>query len=141
MSAANLKLKYNINQVEDIAKRLVKLVNSKILLMHGDIGVGKTTLVKALAKVLGCNDTVSSPSYSIVNEYKIENSVLYHIDLYRLNTIEEAYDIGIEDYIYTNNWIIIEWPTLIKPNLPKSALNIYLKHITDEIREISLKIE
>lgn len=79
------------------------------------MGVGKTTLIKTLIKLLGSNDVVSSPTFSIVNEYLAENQSIYHFDLYRIEDEDELYDFGIDTYIYNNNFVFVEWPELLKP--------------------------
>jgi tRNA threonylcarbamoyladenosine biosynthesis protein TsaE len=92
-------------------------VKTKTILFNGDMGTGKTTLIKALVKKLGSIDDVSSPTFSIVNEYATVDDLIYHFDLYRINSLEEAYDFGIEDYLDRMHWVFIEWPDLIKDNL------------------------
>ena len=82
------------------------------------MGVGKTTLISALVKALGGTVEASSPTFSIVNEYQVTNDIVYHFDMYRLNNAEEALDIGIEDYLYANRWVFIEWPDKIDVLLP-----------------------
>ena len=93
----------------------------KVFAFHGEMGSGKTTIIKQLCSQLGSQDNFSSPSYSIVNEYLIEGSreKIYHIDLYRLKNLEEALAIGIEDYITGESYCFIEWPDLIESLLPK----------------------
>ena len=95
---------------------MLKHVSSKTILLKADMGVGKTTLIKALVKVLGSNDVVTSPTFSIVNEYKIFNESIYHFDFYRIKNEEEALNFGIEDYLLSDNWIFMEWFEKI-PNL------------------------
>ncbi len=112
-----LEICYELNDLEDVAKRLIQNVKTKTLLFYGDMGVGKTTLIKAIAKVLGSDDEVSSPTFSIVNEYQLQNDKIYHFDLYRINDLEEAYNFGIEDYFDSEYWKLIEWPEKIEPML------------------------
>jgi len=88
---------------------------SKVVLLYGDLGAGKTTLVKYVAKKLGCFDKTSSPTYSLVNEYQVKKEIMYHIDLYRINDTAEAIDMGIEEYISSNNLCFVEWPQVIEP--------------------------
>ena len=115
-----MKTNYSLKELDAIASRIIEKVTSKTLIFNGEMGVGKTTLIKALVKQLGCKDVVNSPTFSIVNEYEINNSdtLIYHFDLYRLNDIEEAYNFGIEDYLYSNHWVIIEWPDVIIDLIP-----------------------
>ena len=106
---------YTLNDVEAVAKTLLETVDSKIILFEGEMGVGKTTLIKTLIKLLGSNDVVSSPTFSIVNEYLAENQYIYHFDLYRIEDEDELYDFGIDTYIYNHNFVFVEWPELLKP--------------------------
>jgi len=134
-----LELNYSINDVDAVAKELLEHVSSKIILFYGDMGVGKTTLVKAIIKTLGSQDDVQSPTYSIVNEYKVNDTVLYHFDLYRIESIEEVYDFGIEDYLDSNNWCFIEWPEIIEDILPDRVNRLFLELNNDKTRKIRFK--
>lgn len=122
-----MEIGYELNDVEHVAKKLISNTKSKTLLFYGDMGVGKTTLIKAIVKVLGSEDDVSSPTFSIVNEYKLNDDVIYHFDLYRINSIEEAYNFGIEDYLDSDSWILIEWPEKIKAILVDNHEEILLE--------------
>lgn len=113
----DLTIAYSLNELNTVANQVLKSVKSKTILFYGNMGTGKTTLIKALIEALGSDDDVSSPTYSIVNEYSLSDNVIYHFDLYRLKSIEEAYDFGIEDYLQTEGWLFIEWPELIKNHL------------------------
>ena len=109
-----MELTYDLTQVDEVADSILKHAEHKIILFHGDLGAGKTTLIKSLVSKLGSEDTVSSPTFSIVNEYATtDNNVILHFDLYRLNSEEEAYDIGIEEYLERDCWKFIEWPERI----------------------------
>lgn len=112
-----MEICYGIDEVEQVAKQIIENTKTKTLLFYGDMGVGKTTLIKTLVKILGSEDEVSSPTFSIVNEYKLDDSKIYHFDLYRINDIEEAYNFGIEDYLDSDYWKLIEWPEKIVPIL------------------------
>lgn len=134
-----MEITYALNEVDIIAEKLIKVVDSKTILLQGKMGVGKTTLVKSIAKALGSKDDVSSPTFSIVNEYELSNGLLYHFDLYRINDIEEAYNFGIEDYLSSGNWIIVEWPDVIKPILNDDFCEVFLEEKTKELRIVKLK--
>ncbi len=123
----DLKISYALNDLEDVAKQLINSATSKVIVFDAEMGMGKTTLIKALVKALGSNDEVSSPTYSLVNEYELEDDIIYHFDLYRLQDIVEAYDFGIEDYLHSNHWIFIEWPNLVLPLLPENYNVIVIK--------------
>ncbi|MEL4308667.1 tRNA (adenosine(37)-N6)-threonylcarbamoyltransferase complex ATPase subunit type 1 TsaE [Joostella sp. CR20] len=130
---------YHLDELSEVAKEIIKNTTSKILLFNGEMGVGKTTLIKEIVKQLGSNDRVSSPTFSLVNEYKGTTDTIYHFDLYRLNDIEEAYQIGIEDYLYSNAWCLIEWPEKIKDFLPKKTTIIDIKAHLNEERVLEMR--
>jgi tRNA threonylcarbamoyladenosine biosynthesis protein TsaE len=102
------------------------------------MGVGKTTLIKQIVKSLGSADEVTSPTFSIVNEYHTKSEIIYHFDFYRINDIEEAYNFGVEEYLYSNNWCIIEWPDKIQSILPKLVDIIDLVLNSDNSRTLKL---
>lgn len=119
--------KNNISQAaNDI---LQQYTHYRIFILDGEMGVGKTTLSTAFAKALGSLDHPSSPTFSIVNVYLRDNSEeLFHFDFYRLEHIEEAIDIGIEEYFESGNYCFIEWPDIIERLLPKSYVRIKMQH-------------
>jgi len=129
---------YYINDLSTIAKTVLGNMNSKTLLLHGDMGSGKTTLVKALVNELGGGKDTTSPTFSIVNEYKIENDKIYHFDLYRMNSESEIYDIGFEDYLYSGHYNFIEWPEKATSILPEDADSLYLIINHDGSRSLKL---
>ena len=133
-----MEINYGIDEIDQVAKNLIKNVKTKTLLFYGDMGVGKTSLIKALVKAFGSNDAVSSPSFSIVNEYKLGDELIYHFDLYRIEDVEELYNFGIEDYLYSNHWKLIEWPEKIKSLLDENFDVIKLKLDKNNNRIISL---
>lgn len=111
-------INYYLKEIDNVAATLINTVTTKVLLIQGEMGVGKTTLIKALVKKLGSSDEVGSPTFSIVNEYMThEGDSIYHFDLYRLDSLEEAHDFGIEEYLYSGHWCFIEWPDIVKDSL------------------------
>jgi len=116
-----MEFTYTQNEIGKVAEQLLKNSVSKTFLFYGNIGVGKTTLIKELAKQLGVKETSSSPSFSIVNEYDTPLGAIYHFDFYRIKDINEAFDIGLEDYLYSGDYIFIEWPEKIEKLLPENA--------------------
>tara|TARA_R110002049_G_scaffold87533_2_gene221946 strand:+ start:38125 stop:38559 length:435 start_codon:yes stop_codon:yes gene_type:complete len=136
-----LELIYTLNSLNDIAKKVALNISTKTILIYGDMGAGKTTLIKALVKALGSPDEASSPTFSIVNEYKADNGLIYHFDLYRIKDVEEAYNFGIEDYIYSENISIIEWPQVIENMLPERFDRIDLEINPDNSRTLKLNLK
>jgi tRNA threonylcarbamoyladenosine biosynthesis protein TsaE len=134
-------MKYVIDTIDDVAKSVIASVTSKTILVYGDMGSGKTTLIKSLVKQLGSLDEVSSPTYSLVNEYEIKNDLIYHFDLYRVKDMEEAYNFGIEDYLYSGHWVIIEWPQVIEGIIPDGFNRIDLTINDNKSRNIALNLK
>ena len=122
-----MTIDFDIEQIDKAANQLLESVNSKVILFYGEMGVGKTTLISALVKQLGGATEVSSPTFSIVNEYLVDNDKVYHFDFYRIEDEYEALDIGVEDYFDSGHWIFIEWPDKIKELLPLNAEISYIK--------------
>ena len=115
----------NENELDEIAQQLLKKYNLKIFLFYGEMGVGKTRFIKSLCKGLDVLDVVSSPTFSIVNQYLNKNNdFIYHFDFYRTNNKEEIYDIGYEEYIYSSSYCFIEWPEKIESLLPNNYIKI-----------------
>jgi len=116
----------------------------KIWCFYGEVGAGKTTLIKEIGRYLGVKEGITSPTYSLVNEYAYVSpqtkaeALMYHLDLYRLKVFEEALDIGIEDYLETKNYCFIEWPELIESILPEEVLKISIAIADDSTRKIVL---
>tara|TARA_R110000823_G_scaffold233253_1_gene359676 strand:- start:50426 stop:50839 length:414 start_codon:yes stop_codon:yes gene_type:complete len=123
-----MEFTYTQNEIGKVAEQLLKNSVSKIFLFYGNMGVGKTTLIKELVKQLGVMEISSSPSFSIVNEYDTPRGAIYHFDFYRIKDINEAFDIGLEDYLYSGNYIFIEWPEKIDQLLPEIANRIDIKN-------------
>ncbi|CAI8343580.1 MAG: tRNA threonylcarbamoyladenosine biosynthesis protein TsaE [Flavobacterium sp. SCGC AAA160-P02] len=131
---------YSLSDLNSIAKEIIQLSNNKTFLFYGEMGIGKTTLIKEICKILGTVDVTNSPTFSIVNEYKTTtNQTIYHFDFYRLKDEQEAYDIGIESYFYSEAWFFIEWPENIENLLPLMATEIHLTKLSDGRRNIQLK--
>lgn len=127
-----MEIKYKEPQLQEIAHQLIEKTTSKMFCFYAPMGAGKTTLIKAMLKILGAADSGNSPTFGIVNEYqdKYGELLAYHFDFYRLNDETEALDLGLEDYLNQNVWIFIEWPEKIASFLPKDATEIHIK-ITD----------
>ena len=133
-----MDLEYTINDLDKVVQTLLNSSDSKIILFHGDMGVGKTTLIKALVKAIGSADEVQSPTYSLVNEYQLPDTSIFHFDLYRVNTIDELYNFGFEEYLLEDHWVFIEWPELAMEFMPENITNVFLELTPDESRKITI---
>ena len=131
---------YELEQIPEIAKEILESVHNKILLFYGEMGTGKTTLIKELVKQLGVVEVVSSPTFSLVNEYLSNNKeLIYHFDFYRIENESEAYDIGIEEYFFGDHWCFIEWPERVENVLPLESVAVHLSINMDDTRNIQIK--
>ena len=131
---------YSLSEIENAAKKIIAATNRKIFLFYGSMGSGKTTLIKAIVKELGVVDNVSSPSFSLVNEYRdIDDNPVFHFDFYRIENEAEAMDMGIEEYFDTNAFCLVEWPEKIKNLLPLGIVSVQIIEKTDGKRTIILK--
>ena len=133
-----MKYNFNLQDLPLVAEKLLTVVPDKILLFYGEMGVGKTTLIKEIAKQLGVKGVINSPTFALVNEYVIKNDKIYHFDFYRINKEEEAMDIGIEDYFFSNHWCFIEWPQNISSLLPTKSVKIELTKNKNESRTLNI---
>ncbi len=134
---------YSLSEIDSVAKEILNIPSlKKVITFNAEMGAGKTTLIKALVNELGVLDNSSSPTFSLVNEYQTENGeTVYHFDLYRLNSEEEAYDMGIDEYFYSGNWCFIEWPEKTPNLIPIDHANISIKVLEDGKRELTIDNE
>ena len=130
---------HNISEIDTVAKEFIKkIAPNKHVAFYGQMGVGKTTFIKALCKTLGILETVNSPSFAIINEYNTDfGEPVYHFDFYRIKEIEEAYDFGYEDYFYGSNYCFVEWPEKIEPLIPEHFVKVKIEETKDNVREIT----
>ncbi|MEJ6736818.1 MAG: tRNA (adenosine(37)-N6)-threonylcarbamoyltransferase complex ATPase subunit type 1 TsaE [Flavobacteriales bacterium] len=138
-----IKTEYKSNSVDDlkeVAKKLISDFSDKrVILFYGEMGVGKTTLIKVLCQQLGVEEPTNSPTFSIVNEYlSNQNKTIYHFDFYRIEKEEEVFDMGYEDYFYDNSYCFIEWPEKIPNLLPPDAVKVKIMLDDENNRIISV---
>ncbi|MGB5783478.1 MAG: tRNA (adenosine(37)-N6)-threonylcarbamoyltransferase complex ATPase subunit type 1 TsaE [Eudoraea sp.] len=134
------KIIYTIQELDEVSAKILDQACSKILCFYGEMGAGKTTLIKALVRYLDGGNQANSPTFGIVNEYQSRNGDLlgYHFDFYRLDSEEEALDLGLEDYFSQDVWIFIEWPEKIGAQLPENCTRISLEILDPVTRQIHL---
>ncbi len=129
-----MQKKITCNTISDLKTAARELLSfcekEKFFVFYGKMGVGKTTFIKAICKELGVEDHTVSPSFSIINEYEIHNprqAIIYHFDFYRIKNISEVYDMGYEDYFYSNSYCFIEWPEKIETLLPPNYVEVKIE--------------
>ena len=133
-----------IDSLENIAEAAKKFLaeagDRRVFAFHGGMGAGKTTFIKALCLELGVTEVVASPTFAIVNEYMAQNGEpVYHFDLYRVKTMDEACDFGCEDYFYSGSYCFIEWPELVEPLLPDDTADVCITVDDEGHRAVELK--
>ncbi|MES2573701.1 MAG: tRNA (adenosine(37)-N6)-threonylcarbamoyltransferase complex ATPase subunit type 1 TsaE [Bacteroidota bacterium] len=134
-----MEISFSLDQLEEVAKQILEQNLNKVILFHGEMGVGKTTLIKVLAKKLGVKDVTSSPTFSLVNEYQITgNQKVYHFDFYRIKNEIEALDMGADEYFYSGNWCFIEWADKVENLIPELHSVISISLLPDGKRSLLL---
>lgn len=134
-----MKLEYSLNQLDEVAKTLLNKSKERTILFYGEMGVGKTTLIKAMLKGLGVEDKGASPTFSIINEYKLGKERVFHFDFYRIENEEEAFDLGLEEYLYSNSWCFIEWPEKVSSLLPLNCTVIEIELVENGLRKLKMR--
>lgn len=135
-----MEIQFKLEEINQVAQKIIAQKPHKVILFHGEMGAGKTTLIKALSKTLGVSNATSSPTFSLVNEYEADNGdLVYHFDVYRLNNEAEAYDMGIDEYLYSGEWCFIEWAEKIPSLIPSEHSTVTLKVGKDGKRSLTLK--
>ena len=130
----------SLDKIADAAQEFVSQIGEKrVFAFYGGMGAGKTTFIKAICEQLGVQDTVTSPTFAIVNEYRTNTGdQIFHFDFYRIRKVEEVYDMGYEDYVYSGAVCFLEWPELIEELLPEDAVRVTLSEEEDGTRTITL---
>ncbi|MGJ1285418.1 tRNA (adenosine(37)-N6)-threonylcarbamoyltransferase complex ATPase subunit type 1 TsaE [Sphingobacterium spiritivorum] len=130
----------NLSELSGAASQILSaFADTRVFLLYGSMGAGKTTFVKAICEQLGVTDSTSSPTFSIVNQYSYPQGNVYHFDFYRIKDEQEAFDMGYEEYFYSGDYCFIEWPEKIPNLLPEDARAIHIAAIDEHIRSIEIK--
>ncbi|MFD1096032.1 tRNA (adenosine(37)-N6)-threonylcarbamoyltransferase complex ATPase subunit type 1 TsaE [Salegentibacter chungangensis] len=133
-----MSVTYTLSQIDMAVRHILDHSKSKTLLFNGEMGAGKTTLIKSLVKELGAKDIVSSPTFSLVNEYETPEGPIYHFDFYRIEDESEALDMGIEDYLAQDTWIFIEWPEKVHNLLGENTQILDIEVIDEKTRVLNI---
>ena len=130
---------YSLEEITRAAEFIIENAAYNIILFEGEMGGGKTTLISALTKAIGSDDLVSSPTFSIVNEYHFDKGLIFHFDMYRIDNENEIIDIGFDEYLEFGSWVFIEWPETIPNLLPEKFSKLHLNIIDNNKRKLTLK--
>ena len=127
----------SLDALKDVAEEVVRGLDGRnVVAFCGSMGAGKTTLISAIMEYLGSSDTVTSPTFALVNQYgTASGDVVYHFDFYRINRIEEVFDMGYEEYFYSGDLCLIEWPELIEDLLPEDAMVVRIEVLSPTERK------
>jgi len=136
-----MELTFSLNEIENSAKQFIAyLKDKKVVAFSGNLGAGKTTFIKELCKQLGVKENVTSPTFSIINQYTtVNNSTIFHIDLYRVKDEEEAINAGVEESIYSGDVCFIEWPEKLFTLLPEDTVDVFMEPVNEYKRKLVCK--
>jgi len=130
----------SLQELDSAARKFIDEVGGhKKFAFHGTMGAGKTTFIKALCKLLGATDVVTSPTFALVNEYNTENGeTLYHFDLYRINSVDELFDLGYEDYFFSDSYIFVEWAEKAEALMPDMFKQVFIEVVNSGSRRVRI---
>ena len=137
-----MEVNFSLNEIAGAANKLLTEADVyKVFAFHGDMGAGKTTFIHALCEAMNITDVVTSPTFSIINQYKTkEGQTVYHMDLYRIKDENEAINAGVEDCLYSGNRCLVEWPEKAPGVFPDETLHVYITSINDNTRKLKFNL-
>jgi tRNA threonylcarbamoyladenosine biosynthesis protein TsaE len=137
-----MEVNFKLEKIQDAALKLLSAAGSnKVIALHGEMGAGKTTLIHALCEAMGVKDVVTSPTFSIINQYKTVNGeTVYHMDLYRIKDENEATNAGVEDCLYSGDICLVEWPEKAPGIFPEDTLHIYISSVDNNTRKLKINL-
>ncbi|MBL7702426.1 MAG: tRNA (adenosine(37)-N6)-threonylcarbamoyltransferase complex ATPase subunit type 1 TsaE [Ferruginibacter sp.] len=137
-----MEVNFSLDKIRDEAGKMLAATSAyKVFAFHGEMGAGKTTFIHALCEAMGVEDVVSSPTFSIINQYKTkEGEMVYHMDLYRIKDEQEAINAGVEDCLYSGNTCLVEWPEKVPDIFPEDTIHIYITSVDDNTRKLKYNL-
>lgn len=131
----------SLEQIDEAAIEFIKTMgDNTVFAFHGDMGAGKTTFIKAICENLGVSDTINSPTFAIINEYRSDSAeLIYHFDFYRIKNEDEAFDFGYEDYFFSGSLCFIEWPERIESLLPRDTVHVTINVSENNSRKVTIE--
>ena len=130
----------SLDELKDVAEAVIDSLDDRnVVALFGAMGAGKTTLISAIMEYLGSTDNVTSPTFALVNQYNTASTApVYHFDFYRINRIEEAFDMGYEEYFYSGDLCLVEWPELVEQLLPEDAMVVKIEVLSPTKRKFTI---
>jgi len=137
-----MDINFTLADIGKAATEFLSLIDtSRVIAFHGEMGAGKTTFIHAVCEALDVQDAISSPTFSIINEYRsLNGTTIYHIDLYRLKGEEDALQSGVEDCLYSGNYCFVEWPEKAASLFPEDSLHVYLAPLNNDTRKLTINL-
>ena len=137
-----MEVNFTLEQIQDaVLKLLLAATDYKVIALHGEMGAGKTTFIHAMCETMGVKDTITSPTFSIINQYKTaKGETIYHMDLYRIKDENEAINAGVEDCLYSGNICLVEWPEKASGIFPDDTLHITITSVDDKTRKLKINL-
>lgn len=130
----------SVDELDDVAEQIIASLDGRsVVAFYGEMGAGKTTLISRIAALLGADDTVTSPTFAIVNQYEGRSGSIYHFDMYRIERIEEALDFGCEEYLSSGELCLVEWPEKIDSLLPDDAMKVSIEVLSHGGRRFTIE--
>ncbi len=137
-----MEVNFTLQKIREAASRFLTLAGTnKVIALHGEMGAGKTTFVHAVCEELGVTDAISSPTFSIINQYQsAKGETVYHLDLYRLKDEEEAIEAGVEDCLFSGSYCFVEWPERAAGLFPENTLAVHIATINNDTRKLTINL-
>jgi len=130
---------YKLGDLPDVVEAIIPQLNSKVVLLFGELGAGKTTLLKCICEQLGVTDKISSPTFAIVHEYMAKTGPIYHLDCYRIEAVEELENLRVTEYLESGNWVFVEWPEKLISLITENYVSLRVSRNADNTRTLNLK--
>ena len=129
----------SLSELDHVAEQIISSLGGRnVVLFRGGVGAGKTTLISRIVALLGSEDTVTSPTFALVNEYEGDEGLIYHFDFYRIDKVEEVFDLGYEEYFYSGDLCLVEWPEKIEALIPDDVMTVKIEVEDDEERVFTI---